>query len=59
MFGMGQIFGRRGASRGVSSINPIGKRPVRGSGCYLGRRQLASLDRRISTGNNPSRGASC
>ena len=41
----------------VSSINPVGKRPVRRSGCYLGRRQVASLDRRISTGTNPSRGS--
>src|ERR1700709_2701050 len=36
-------------------INPVGKRPVRGSGCYLRRRQVASLDRRTSTGTNPGR----
>ena len=41
----------------ISSINPVGKRAVRRSGCYLGRRQVASLDRRISTGTNPSRGS--
>jgi hypothetical protein len=37
---------------GVSPINPVGKRPVRSSGCYLGRRQFASLDWRISTGTH-------
>src|SRR6202048_5324084 len=37
------------------AVNPVGKRPVRGSGCYVGRRQVASLDRRIYTGTNPSR----
>src|SRR5882757_2182885 len=30
-------------------VGLLGKRPVRGSGCYLDRRQVASLDRRIST----------
>jgi hypothetical protein len=40
-----------------SSINPVGKRPVRESGCYLNRRQVASFDRRISTGTNPDRGS--
>ena len=37
------------------AVNPVGKHPVRGSGCYVGRRQVASLDRRIYTGTNPGR----
>ncbi len=28
---------------------------MRGAGCYLGRRQVASMDRRTSTGTNPGR----
>src|SRR5258708_12670412 len=37
------------------AVNPVGKPPVRGSGCYVSRRQVASLDRRIFTGTNLSR----
>jgi hypothetical protein len=48
---------KREATGRLSSINPVGKVPVRRSGCYLGRRQVASLDRRISTGTNPGRGS--
>src|ERR1700722_12483927 len=40
-----------------SSINPVGKRPVRGAVYYLDRRQVASFDWRLSTGTNPSRGS--
>jgi hypothetical protein len=40
----------------LSSINPVGKHPARRSGCYLGRRQVASLDRRISTATNHNQG---
>jgi hypothetical protein len=36
-------------------LNPVGKRLVRGSGCYVSRRQVASLDRRILTGTTLSR----
>jgi hypothetical protein len=43
------------ATRRTASINLVGKRPVRRSGCYPGRRQVASLDRRISIGTHPGR----
>jgi hypothetical protein len=36
-------------------VNPVGEYPVRGSGCCVSRRQVASLDRRIFTGTNLSR----
>jgi hypothetical protein len=41
----------------VSSINPVGKRPLRRSGRYPGRRQVASLDWRVSTGTYFGRGS--
>jgi hypothetical protein len=41
----------------LSPINPVGKGPERRSGCYLGRRQVASLDRRISTSTHFSQGS--
>ena len=37
------------------AVNPVGKLPVRGSGCYVSRRQVASLDRRIFAGTTLSR----
>jgi hypothetical protein len=40
-----------------SSINPVGKRRVRRSRSHLGRRQVASLDWRISSSTNPGRGS--
>jgi hypothetical protein len=41
------ISGQVAKALRVSSINPVGKRPVRRSGCYLGCRQFASLDWRL------------
>jgi hypothetical protein len=40
-----------------SFINPVGKHPIRRPGCYLGRRQVAALDRRISNATNPNGGS--
>src|SRR5467141_3357778 len=43
------------ADRQNQTVNPVSKCPVGGSGCYVSRRQVASLDRRIFTGTNLSR----
>src|SRR5260370_37934896 len=46
---------RRAPGTSGPAVNPVGKHPVRGAGCYVSRRQVASLDRRIFTGTNLSR----
>jgi len=43
-----RIRERDGGRRQSQSVNPVSKHSVRGSGCKVGRRQVASLDRRIS-----------
>src|SRR5260370_29995546 len=36
------------------AVNPVGKHPVRGSGCFVSRRQVSSFNRRIFIRTNLS-----